>query len=207
MDTLWRIERLAQLAAEALNSGDYAGQDSARIREVPDVRTIRYYTTLGMIDRPAEMRGRTAYYGRRHLRQLLAIKNLQARGLSLEEIQQTLAGISERKLTQLAALPEGFFERLPAVGGESLPRPAKRKQFWAETPRVAEQKEGGSGDPPYGPLALPVDAGAMLILTNLPTHISTQEVHDELLPALDALRAALAALRNSHPSPPQEPPL
>ncbi len=71
---------------------DYAGQANGRVREVPDQRTIRYYTTLGLIDRPAEMRGRTALYGVRHLLQLVAIKRLQTHGLSLAEIQTRVVG-------------------------------------------------------------------------------------------------------------------
>src|SRR5262245_45243958 len=76
---LWTIDELGAQVALAL-SVDYEGPHNSRIREVPDRRTIRYYTTLGLIDRPAEMRGRTALYGRRHLLQLVAIKRLQARG-------------------------------------------------------------------------------------------------------------------------------
>ena len=86
-ETLGTIDELSVAVAAALEEG-YAGAPNARVREVPDPRTIRYYTTLGLIDRPAEMRGRTAFYGRRHLLQLVAIKKLQARGRSLAEIQQ-----------------------------------------------------------------------------------------------------------------------
>src|SRR5881392_3892754 len=98
---LWTIDDLGTQAALAL-SVDYAGAPNGRVREVPDRRTIRYYTTLGLIDRPAEMRGRTALYGLRHLQQLVAIKRLQARGLSLVEIQQRFLGLSQKELTQLA---------------------------------------------------------------------------------------------------------
>src|ERR1700730_4103681 len=90
---LWTIDELGRLVAAAL-SVDYAGQANGQVRDVPDRRTIRYYTTLGLIDRPAEMRGRTALYGRRHLLQLVAIKRLQAAGRSLTEIQQHLLGLA-----------------------------------------------------------------------------------------------------------------
>ena len=96
---MWRIEELSSLAERALEASSYQGPPSARVREVPDVRTIRYYTTAGLIDRPAEMRGRTAYYGRRHLLQLVAIKRLQEQGLPLVEVQERLAlpaGVSAR---------------------------------------------------------------------------------------------------------------
>src|SRR5262249_56989090 len=84
---------------------DYDGQPSGRVRDVPDRRAIRYYTTVGLLDRPAEMRGRTAMYGRRHLLQLVAIKRLQTRGLSLAEIQERLLGLPNSQLESLADLP------------------------------------------------------------------------------------------------------
>ena len=75
---------------------------SGRVRDVPDLRTIRYYTTLGLLDRPAAMRGRTALYGARHLLQLVAIKRLQARGLSLAAVQERVVGLSDAALRRLA---------------------------------------------------------------------------------------------------------
>ena len=39
------------------------------------------------------MRGRTALYGLRHLLQLVAIKRLQAKGYTLEQVQQALEGL------------------------------------------------------------------------------------------------------------------
>ncbi|HWB07972.1 MAG TPA: MerR family transcriptional regulator [Pirellulales bacterium] len=78
-------------------------QPSVRVRDVPDLRTIRYYTTLGLLDRPLDMRGRTAYYGWRHVWQLLAIKRLQLAGVPLVEIQQRLTGAEDRTLKKLAA--------------------------------------------------------------------------------------------------------
>ena len=85
---LWTIDELGSRVALAL-SVDYDGQASGRVRDVPDRRTIRYYTTLGLIDRPA-LRGRTALYGRRHLLQLVAIKRLQAQ----DAARRVLAKIS-----------------------------------------------------------------------------------------------------------------
>src|SRR3954454_24575633 len=105
-ETLWTIEELGGRVAEALSDG-YRGVPSGRVRDVPDLRTIRYYTTLGLLDRAAAMRGRTALYGRRHLLQLVAIKRLQARGLSLAEIQQRLVGLTDADLGRLARLADG----------------------------------------------------------------------------------------------------
>jgi DNA-binding transcriptional MerR regulator len=77
---------------------------------VPDIRTIRYYTTLGLISPAAEMRGRTAYYGELHVLQIVAIKQLQAGGATLAEVQQKLVGLPQAKLQTIAKLPEGFWE-------------------------------------------------------------------------------------------------
>src|SRR5260370_30319007 len=98
------LEALAARVALAL-AADYAGQANGRVRDVPDPRTIRYYTTLGLIDRPAAWRGRTALYGRRHLLQLVAIKRLQAHGLALAEVQDRLLGQTDAALAEVAQLP------------------------------------------------------------------------------------------------------
>lgn len=139
----WTIDALGAAVADALSDG-YSGAPSGRVRDVPDRRTIRYYTTLGLIDRPAELRGRTALYGRRHLLQLVAIKRLQARGLSLAEVQAELTGASDAELERLAALhasvppPEAQPEPRPEPGPEPAPRGARaRGVFWGVMPADA----------------------------------------------------------------------
>src|SRR5271157_5619802 len=98
---LWTIHQLCT-EVERVLAVDYAGSSNGRVRDVPDLRTVRYYTTAGLLDRPAEMRGRTALYGQRHLLQLVAIKQLQARGLSLSQVQQRMAGATDAMLRRLA---------------------------------------------------------------------------------------------------------
>ena len=130
---MWTIEELGTRAALAL-AVDYEGQSDRRVRDVPDRRTIRYYTTLGLIDRAAVMRGRTAYYGRRHLLQLVAIKRLQARGLTLAELQQRLLGLSNAALEELARLPPDV-EATPGGSGTTTPEPSSRAaDFWKAEP-------------------------------------------------------------------------
>lgn len=81
-------------------------QQDNRVSPVPDARTIRYYTTLGLIDRP-RINGRQAIYGRRHVLQVLSIKALQAINLPLAEIQTRLYGRNDTELeTLLASLAE-----------------------------------------------------------------------------------------------------
>jgi DNA-binding transcriptional MerR regulator len=101
---LWTLDELSAQVVQALTV-DYPGQANGQVREMPDIRTIRFYTTRGLIDRPVQMRGRTALYGERHLLQLVAIKRLQAKGLTLAEIQEQVVGQSTRGLRALARLP------------------------------------------------------------------------------------------------------
>jgi DNA-binding transcriptional MerR regulator len=103
-DELWTIEQLPDQVA-ALLAHNYDGQRNGRVRELPNGRTIRWYTTIGLVDRPAATRGRTALYGRRHLLQLAAVKKLQSAGRTLAEIQELLVGATDRQLTDLAGLP------------------------------------------------------------------------------------------------------
>lgn len=101
----WTLDELSELVAGALRVVDYQGQPSRRVREVPDRRTIRWYTTIGLLDRPAAMRGRTALYGRRHLIQLVAVKRLQAQGRSLVDVQSVLVGATDAALEDIARIP------------------------------------------------------------------------------------------------------
>lgn len=126
----WTLDELCDRAATALEEAGADTQDG-RVRDVPDRRTLRYYTTLGLLDRPAEMRGRTAYYGRKHLWQILAIKRLQARGSTLTQVQQTLLGLGEEELRRLAGQPE--------QPGAKRQRKTESADFWkAASAPVAE---------------------------------------------------------------------
>lgn len=97
---LWTLEQLPDQVA-ALLAEDYDGQRSGRVRELPNARTIRWYTTIGLVDRPLPTRGRAVRYGRRHVLQLAAVKKLQAQGLPLAEVQQRLIGASDRELAAI----------------------------------------------------------------------------------------------------------
>jgi DNA-binding transcriptional MerR regulator len=77
-------------------------QEDGRISSAPDPRTVRYYTTLGLLDRP-EIVEREARYGRRHVLQLCAIKAIQVTGLPLAEIQERLYSRTDSELEALIA--------------------------------------------------------------------------------------------------------
>jgi DNA-binding transcriptional MerR regulator len=143
--TQWTLDQLAERVGAAL-SVDYDGQVSGRVREVPDQRAIRYYTTIGLVDRPAAMRGRTALYVRRHLLQLVAIKRLQAAGLTLARIQRELAGATDARLEQVARVPPlrepvgaaPEVEPAPAAARPTgAPPPTPHPAFWKRTPHPA----------------------------------------------------------------------
>ncbi len=128
-ETLWTLDELCEQVARGLAT-DAPEPEDGRVREVPDRRTVRYYTTLGLVDRPAEMRGRTAYYGRKHLCQLLAVKRLQAQGQSLAQVQQALLGLNDDELSRLAGLPQEQRKRRE--------RSRDREAFWSAPPVPAE---------------------------------------------------------------------
>jgi DNA-binding transcriptional MerR regulator len=127
-DQAWTLDQLAELVGAAL-SMDYDGQASGRVRDLPDRRAIRYYTTIGLVDRPAAMRGRTALYTRRHLLQLVAIKRLQAAGMSLAQAQVRLAGATDAQLEREARVPPSLPEAA-AAPTQAPPAPAARPAFW-----------------------------------------------------------------------------
>jgi DNA-binding transcriptional MerR regulator len=132
-ELLWTIDELGTRVALAL-SVDYEGPPNGRVRQIPDQRTIRYYTTLGLIDRPAQMRGRTALYGRRHLLQLVAIKRLQARGLTLAELQERLLGLSNTELETIARVPADL-DATPGAAAPPAPEETpQREDFWKAAP-------------------------------------------------------------------------
>lgn len=120
----WTIAELGAAAERVLADG--IEQKNGQVREVPDPRTIRYYASLGLVDKPAEVRGRTAYYGRRHLLQLVAVKRLQAAGKSLVEVQEALIGLGDAALEKLA--------NVPPDAGPPPDEPRRPAAFWATPP-------------------------------------------------------------------------
>src|SRR2546428_4428534 len=95
-----RDELPDRVARELGERGLLGAAADGRVSAAPDARTVRYYTTLGLLDRP-RIEGRQARYAEPHLLQLLAIKALQAFDLPLAEIQQRLYGRTAAELTAL----------------------------------------------------------------------------------------------------------
>jgi hypothetical protein len=133
---MWTIAELAGEATAAL-AGDRPAVNG-RVRDLPNERLIRWYTTIGLVDPPLARRGRTALYGRRHLLQLVAVKRLQAAGRSIAEIQAELTGAPDISLESTARLPapasppDTTLEstaRSPAAPPEAPPA-----RFWTRPP-------------------------------------------------------------------------
>ena len=177
----YTIAELADASAAALDALGIAARNG-QVRDRPDIRTIRYYATLGLIDPPAEMTGRTARYGGRHLLQILAVKTVQARGDSLAGAQRTLVGASDEELRSaigpglpaaLAAVPP---PALAAVPEGSDARRAAGHPFWLTSPaapaaavpavepsaEVLHAEDAGMRPRPF--VAVPLDAGATLLI-------------------------------------------
>lgn len=58
------------------------------------IRTVRYYISIGLVDKP-QGETRAARYTAAHLEQLLLIKRWTAQGLSLDRIRELLSGAVE----------------------------------------------------------------------------------------------------------------
>jgi DNA-binding transcriptional MerR regulator len=92
------LEQLSDEVEKQLKQrGLLNAQHDGRVSAAPDGRTIRYYTTLGILEKPKVI-SRQAFYGARHVLQILAIKSLQGLSLPLGEIQARLYGKSDKEL-------------------------------------------------------------------------------------------------------------
>lgn len=209
MNERWTIGELVEVAGRALATICYEGQPTARVRERPDPRTIRYYTTLGLLDRPAELRGRTAYYGRRHVLQLVAIKRLQSQGRSLVEVQQALWSADDATLETLAGVPAEFWQRESLREGDpsGAPHPnaaepsrTTRPAFWKESPAVAVDQsrqavEGGLPVPDIRTFVeLELAPGIRLVLEDTDSGQITAEAVAQLAPQAGQLVEQLRRL-------------
>jgi DNA-binding transcriptional MerR regulator len=125
-DATWDLSGLVA-AARGLLEGAGARPEDERVNALPDERTVRYYQTGGLVDRPLRYEGRTALYGFRHLLQVVAVKLLQAQGHSLAQAQRALAG------TATSALEEAVRTSLGAPAPPAATRgPASRSLVAAE---------------------------------------------------------------------------
>ena len=93
-----------------------------RVSAAPDARTLRYYQTLGLMDKPSRYDGRQAIYGRRHLLQAVCVKLLQRAGRSLQQAQVALAGATDLALE--AAVIDGLGLETPSAAQRPAQSPS-----------------------------------------------------------------------------------
>jgi len=115
-----------------------------RVTDLPTERTLRYYISQGLVDRPSGQRGTAALYGYRHLLQILTVKYLQSQYLPLRKIKGLLRGRSNRALEQI--LPENRVHRasldtiLKEVDGAAVETGAEA----APTPRARGRRRAAA---------------------------------------------------------------
>jgi hypothetical protein len=196
MVTGWTLTELTERAAQALSG---VAAPNGRVRDTPDARAVRWYATVGLVDRPLPVPGRTARYGPRHLLQLVAVKRRQAEGRSLAQIQAELTGATDETLGRIARIPAALLDgdREPArpVDGEpAAAAPVSRARFWADG-AVPAVPPGPGADPLPSPTSLTVTYQVALpggVTLGLPRPPSAADLA-ALAPASSALLAALAA--------------
>lgn len=141
---------LADLVAEAsARLAALPPPKNGQVRAVPDDRTIRYYAAIGLVDKPAAMRGRTALYGPRHLAQVVAIKRMQGAGKSLTEIRDVWPSLVADDMA---------LSRMSGVALPARPRPS-RNDFWKREARSDVVQEP-SPIPAVTPVSVPTAAPA-----------------------------------------------
>jgi hypothetical protein len=202
---MWTLTELAALAAQALADAQVRAANG-RVTGMPDGRLIRWYTTIGLLDRPEIGAGRVARYGTRHLLQLVAIKKLQAEGFPLAEIQQRLAGATDEQLREAAELPQEFSPAVPLSAADDadapVPSPAGQRagRFWLERPLAAADLDGRRGHG-SGRTAIRLDSGGdtvtrvygvrisglTLLLSAEPTPTDLPAIEKAARPLLDVL--------------------
>ena len=144
---------------------------------------------------------------RRHLLQLVAIKRLQARGLSLAQVQARLLNASDAELASLAELPADFVPsnappRNPPTQAAHEPRPAPNRQFWKAPPAAAASPAASDspGELPRTFAGIPLAADVSLLLES-PRLLDEQDVaalQAAAQPLLELLRQrGLLSERNS----------
>lgn len=81
---------MSYTTGEMSNGGDRLAIDELCALVNLPRRTVRYYIQEGLVDRPVGAK-RGAYYTKRHVEQLMAIRTWQRAGLSLERIRELVA--------------------------------------------------------------------------------------------------------------------
>jgi MerR-like DNA binding protein len=176
----WTIDELVQQVSKTLAEQGVQAP-SGRVTAVPDRRLIRWYATIGLLDRPLPTRGRVARYGERHLLQLVAVKRRQAEGRSLAEIQVELAGATDAVLRRAAGQPDAPSHPEPPDGRQ-------RGAFWRATANTGPVPAPARAGPPVHPIyPVSLHPAATLVLHAAPTPGDLAAIETAARPLLDLL--------------------
>ena len=157
----WTLEEMCSVAEQVLEQAEVVSENG-RVRSTPDERTLRYYTTLGLLSRPAAFKGRTALYQRDHLAQVVAIKRLQASGLPLSDVHLRLAGLTPNELEVVAQLPAELPEPSKPVRAVQTIRQERPAPLKAQSVPHPRHRPGGDSSPSGSWLSLGSGVALML---------------------------------------------
>lgn len=196
----WTLDVLTDRVAEATRRLGLV-QENGQVAVAPNARAIRWYQSQGLIRRP-EQRGRVAFYGVAHLREIVAIKRLQSQGLNLEAVQQRLVGASDDDVCAIAGVPAEL-EAVDAdtvVVDEVAAAPARRS-FWGDdtadvvADAAAVVVTGPADDAAPTRIALDHPSGVTVVFptTHAPTADDVQAILSAVVSTLTA-RGLLAVI-------------
>ncbi len=180
----WTLQELVEQCAVRIRA--LPRPENGQVRAVPDERTIRYYATLGLLDRPAQMRGRAALYTARHVAQVVAIKRLQVMGRSLSEVQELWPTLDDGTLARMSGVS--------VAGTAPNPSPAStREEFWKREPveekSAAPRSESATPSSFHSAVSISIEIAPNISITlPMPSGVSLSQAD------VRAIRAAAAPL-------------
>ena len=154
-------------------------QSRYKVTERPDARTVRYYVTQKLLDKPLSYEGGRARYSGRHLLRLLLIKKLQAEHHSLQQIARLLEASDDE------ALVEKLIPKARSYVKGQL-KPIASHRLVASTPRATESRT-------FERIALPGGASLDVPSTLFHDRARRRELADRLESLARSLRSSSAS--------------
>ena len=94
---------------DLLQIGDFAKQADTNLR------TLRYYEELGLLQPVHRSSGKFRYYSKEQLKRIASIKRLQGLGLSLQEIQEIMVPNASELTTSVERVRAGLDKQITLV--------------------------------------------------------------------------------------------
>lgn len=205
MPTTLTLAETVDLAQKVLDENKIA-PSSKRASVTLSQRSVRWYTTVGVLDAPGRI-GHTAVYGRRHLLQLLYTRQAQSDGTPLDQIQKVTTLLSDQDLTarinlDLSLVPDDL----------TTVAPHQTSQFWDRTPSDTPNPPSPAttihvarlSDTPPLPASLTRSTSSLQATVEYVVHVGPLVVildHDPTQAELDSItqesKSLLASLKDS----------